>query len=263
VSARATPAPSIVDVDAEVVFRHPLAIVLLVTFVVGALDAVGFQQFGVFTANQAGNMVIVWTLLAATPAAAGLALASLVGCALGVTTVILVRRAWSWLVTATGSRTMLAAAAVLIFVAQRLGTRLSTTTTTTTTTDATPDLWTSGWWAEAASISLIAFSIAVLGMVFVSGGGVRAPILASTNAFVDAIRYAVAGAVAPQARPQWWRHARISMGFPLAWTAGAAAASLLPIGPLGIVVSSTVIVLGIALLARRVSGADPVTRPTV
>ena len=66
-SPRVPPAPSIVDVDAEVVFRHPLAIVLVVTFVVGALDAVGFEQYGVFTANQAGNLVIVWTLLAATP----------------------------------------------------------------------------------------------------------------------------------------------------------------------------------------------------
>ncbi len=252
-------APSIVDVDAEVVFRHPLGIVLLVTFVVGALDAIGFQQFGVFTANQAGNLVIVWTLLAATPAAAGLALASLVGCALGVTTVILVRRAWGWLVTATGSRTMLLVAAGLIFVAQRLGRRLSTAAST----DGMPELWTPGWWAEAASISLIAFSIAVLGMVFVSGGGVRAPILASTNAFVDAVRYGVAGAVTPGSRRAWWTRARLAVGFPLAWTAGAAAASLLPIGPLGVAVGSAVIVAGIALVARRVSGSDPGTRPTV
>lgn len=258
-SGHGPPAPSIVDVDAEVVFRHPLLIVLLVTFVVGALDAVGFQQFGVFTANQAGNLVIVWTLLAATPAAAGLALASLVGCALGVTTVILVRRAWSWLVTAAGSRAMLIVAAVLIFVAQRLGRRLSSSTTA----DAMPDPWSSGWWAEAASISLIAFSIAVLGMVFVSGGGVRAPILASTNAFVDAVRYAVAGAVAPRSRGAWWRRARLAVGFPVAWTAGAAAAALLPIGPLGVAVGAAVIVAGIALFARRVSGADPATRPTV
>jgi hypothetical protein len=259
VSASATPASSIVDVDAEAVFRHPLLVVLLVTFVVGGLDAIGFQQFGVFTANQAGNLVIVWTLLAATPAAAGLALASLVGCALGVTTVILVRRAWSWLVTATGSRTMLVVAAGLIFVAQRLGRQLSTTATTETL----PDPWSSAWWAEAASISLIAFSIAVLGMVFVSGGGVRAPILASTNAFVDAIRYAVAGAVTPGSRGAWWGRARVAVGFPLAWTAGAAAASLLPIGPLGVAVGAAVIVAGIALFARRVSGADPSARPTV
>ena len=149
--------------------------------------------------------------------------------------------------TATGSRTMLVAAAVLIFAAQRLGRRLSTTTTA----EPTPDLWSPDWWAEAASISLIAFSIAVLGMVFVSGGGVRAPILASTNAFVDAVRYAVAGAVTPRSRGAWWARARLAVGFPVAWTAGAAAASLLPIGPLGVAVGAAVIVAGIALLAPR------------
>lgn len=258
-SPRVPPDPSIVDVDAEVVFRHPLAIVLVVTFVVGALDAVGFEQYGVFTANQAGNLVIVWTLLAATPAAAGLALASLVGCALGVTAVILVRRAWSWLVTAAGSRLMLVAAAVLIFVAQRLGSSLSTPASA----NQVPEIGTAGWWSEAASISLIAFSIAVLGMVFISGGGVRAPILASTNAFVDAIRFAVAGAVTTRTRSEWWAHARVAAGFPIAWTAGAAAAALLPVEPLGIVVGAAALVAVIGLFARRVSGADLSSPPTV
>ncbi len=258
-SPRVPPAPSIVDVDAEVVFRHPLAIVLLVTFVVGALDAVGFQQFGVFTANQAGNLVIVWTLLPDAPAAAGLALASIVGCGIGVTAVILARRAWSWLVTATGSRVLLVVAAVLIFVAQRLGRSVSTSATASQV----PGLGSAGWWSEAASISLIAFSIAVLGMVFISGGGVRAPILASTNAFVDAIRYAVAGAVAPRSRSEWWGHARVAAGFPIAWTAGAAAAALLPVGPLGIAVGAATLVAVIGLFARRVSGADLSAPPTV
>ena len=50
-------------------------------------DLKTFQQFGVFTANQAGNLVIVWTLLPATPESAGLALASLLGCAGGIDTV--------------------------------------------------------------------------------------------------------------------------------------------------------------------------------
>jgi hypothetical protein len=251
--------PSIVDVDAEVVFRHPLAIVLVVTFVVGALDALGFQQYGVFTANQAGNLVIVWTLLSATPAAAGLALASLVGCAAGVATVILVRRAWSWLVTPTGSRAMLLVAAGLIFVAQRIGQSLSTSGDATQASD----LWSPEWWSESASIALIAFSIAVLGMVFISGGGVRAPILASTNAYVDAIRYAVAGSVVPGRRSEWWARVRLSVGFPVAWTVGAAAAALLPIGPLGIAVGAAGLVAVVALFARRVSGADTSTRPTV
>jgi hypothetical protein len=255
--------PSIVAVDAEEVFRHPLAVVLLVTFVVGALDAVGYQQFGVFTANQAGNLVIVWTLLSSTPASAGLALASLLGCALGITAVVLVRRAWRWLVTPAGSRLMLVVAAVLIVGAQRIGRSLSTSTSTAAT--AVPDVWSSGWWSECAAIALIALSIAVLGMVFISGGGIRAPILASTNAYVDAIRYGVAGLAVGEERSEWWRRARRAVGFPVCWTVGAAAAALLPVGPLGVTVGAAVlvVVVVVAVLARRVSAADPAARPTV
>jgi hypothetical protein len=176
-----------------------------------------------------------------------------------VTAVVLVRRAWSWLVTAAGSRLMLVVAALLILVAQQLGRSLSTSATA----NQVPELGSAGWWSEAASISLIAFSIAVLGMVFISGGGVRAPILASTNAFVDAIRFAVAGAVTTRTRPEWWAHARVAAGFPIAWTAGAAAAALLPVEPLGIVISAAALVAVIALLARRVSARDPSTRHTV
>jgi hypothetical protein len=253
------PGPSIVDVDAEEVFRHPLAVVLLVTFVVGALDAIGFQQFGVFTANQAGNLVIVWTLLPATPASAGLALASLLGCAAGIVSVILVRRAWRWLVTPTGSRVMLVVAAGLIVGAQRIGRSMSTSLTAVEV----PALWSSGWWSECAAIALIALSIAVLGMVFISGGGIRAPILASTNAYVDAIRYGVAGVAVREERTEWWRRARRAVGFPVCWTAGAAAAALLPIGPLGVTVGAAALVVAVALLARRVSAADSVARPTV
>lgn len=258
-SPPAEPGPSIVDVDAEEVFRHPLAVVLLVTFVVGALDAVGFEQFGVFTANQAGNLVIVWTLLSATPAAAGIALASLVGCAVGITAVILVRRAWRWLVTPLGSRVMLVVAAALIVGAQRIGRSLSTSGAAAQV----PDLWSSGWWSECAAIALIAFSIAVLGMVFISGGGVRAPILASTNAYVDAIRYGVAGLAVREGRAEWWRRARRAAGFPVCWTAGAATAALLPVGPLGVTFGAAALVVGVALLARRVSAPDPAARPTV
>jgi hypothetical protein len=258
-SSPAPSGPSIVDVDAGEVFRHPLAVVLLVTFVVGALDAVGFQQFGVFTANQAGNLVIVWTLLPATPESAGLALASLLGCGAGIVAVVLARRAWRWLVTPAGSRVMLVAAAALIVGAQRIGRSLSTSSAAAQV----PDLWSSGWWSECAAIALIAFSIAVLGMVFISGGGVRAPILASTNAFVDALRYGVAGLAVREERAEWWRRARRAVGFPVCWTAGAAAAALLPFGPLGVTGGAAVLVVVVAALARRVSAADPAARPTV
>ena len=243
--------PSIVDVDAAIVFRRPLAVVLLVTFVVGALDAIGFQQYGVFTANQAGNLVIVWTLLAQSPAAAGLALASVLGCALGVVTVVLSRRIWGWLASAPGSRWLLIFASVLILVAQQVARSL----TTELSTAAVADLWSADWWSECASIGLVAFSIAVLGMVFISGGGVRAPILASTNAYVDALRFGTAGLVVRDDRTELLRHARRAAGFPLAWTSGAAAAALLPLSGAALAGAGSLIVLVVAALGGRVRRA--------
>ena len=258
-SPRVPPAPSIVDVDAEVVFRHPLAIVLVVTFVVGALDAVGFQQYGVFTANQAGNLVIVWTLLAATPAAAGLALASLVGCALGVTAVILVRRAWSWLVTAAGSRLMLVAAAVLIFVAQRLGSSLSTSATREPgSRDRDCGLVVGG----RVDLAHRLLHRGARHGVHQRWGSARAdPRVHQRLRRRHPVRRRRGGHHSD--RSEWWAHARVAAGFPIAWTAGAAAAALLPVEPLGIVVGAAALVAVIGLFARRVSGADLSSPPTV
>lgn len=225
---------SIVDVDAVIVFRHPFRAMVLMTFVVGALDAIGFERFGVFTANQAGNLVIGWTLLATDAGAAGLAVASIVGCALGVATVVSVRRAWGWLAGASGSRWLLGAAGLLIIGAALATERL----------------------APAASVLLTAFSVAVLGMVFVSGGGVRAPVLASTNSFVDAVRYSTAAAlVRPSA--DWRRRARRAAAFPAAWTLGAATAAFQPVPPVVAALGAGVLVIVVAAMADRVGSLPP------
>jgi hypothetical protein len=237
---------SVVDVDAGILFRHPFRAMVLVTFVVGALDAIGFERFGVFTANQAGNLVIGWTLLATDAGGAGLAAASLLGCALGVAVVVVVRHVWHWLAGPMGSRILLVGAALLIGGASAVGQEVATA----------EELSAVGWWAQAESVALTAFSIAVLGVVFVSGGGMRAPILASTNAFVDAVRYGTASGLAPR-DTQWPRRARRAGAFPLAWTAGAAAASLLPFSRILIVVGAAVLLVVTALLPRRVTPADP------
>jgi hypothetical protein len=243
---------SVVDVDAGVAFRHPFRVMVLVTFVVGALDAVGYDRFGVFTANQAGNLVIGWTLLAHDPAGAGLAVASLGGCAVGVAAVVLLRRLWPWLAGPTGSRALLVGAAVLMAVAAFVGHEVLRA----------PG-WTSiDWWTQAASVALTAFSIAVLGVVFVSGGGMRAPVLASTNSFADAVRYATAAGLA-RAERHWPRRARRAAAFPLAWTTGAAVAAFLPVSRGAFVVALAAVLVATALLARRVTPMDPSGPPNV
>lgn len=248
----ADPDASRVDVDASIVFRHPYRTMVLLTFIVGGLDAVGIDQFGVFTANQAGNLVLVWTFLGTDPASAALAAASLLGCVLGVACVVSLRHVWGWLAGSAGSRALLVAAACLIVVAAFVGDDVRRVTIGGS----------DPWWPEALSISLISFSVAVLGVVFVSGGGHRAPVLASTNALVDAVRYGTASGLSPRS-PDWARMARRAGAFPLAWTLGAATAALLPVGRLVIVVGAAALVVAVALLARRVTEADPSTPPTV
>ena len=247
---------SIVDVDASIVFRQPLLIVILVTGIAGAIDAVGYQHLGVFTANQAGNLVIGWTLLPEQPAAAMLAFVSLLGCGVGVAMTVLLRYWWPWLAGPNGSRTLLVVAAVLIVSAGALGEAIAPSSAQHAA--ATGALWSSTWWAAAATVATAAFSVAMLGMVFISGHGVRAPVLASTNAFVDAVRYGTAWTV-DRSQGSWLRRARRAAAFPIAWSLGAAIAAFTVgvVGRLPVTATASLVLVGIALFARRVSEAAP------
>ncbi len=246
----------LVDVDAATAFANPRRIVLALTFVAGLLDAVGFSQFGVFTANQAGNLVIVWTQLPDDAAVALLSLASLVGCATGVALIVLLRAQWPWLAHATGSRVLLISAAAVIMIAAVIATVLIPGPVSPAA------LWTGGWWSQALSIALSAASVAALAMVFISGAGMRAPILASTNAYVDAVRYGTASVLSRET-PDWRGNAWRAAGFPLAWTLGAATATVLPFGGLVSVSVAVAVVVGVAVVARRVNDGGAGQRRTV
>jgi hypothetical protein len=253
---------SLVDVDASVVFRRPLFVVLVITFVIGALDGVGYRHLGVFTANQAGNLVIGTTLIAQDPAVAVLAIVSVLGCGLGVASIVLVRFLRPWLAGPSGSRALMIAAAVLVVAASIVGEWIAPNPSAGGA--ATGALWTASWWATALAVAMAAFSVAMLGMVFISGGGVRAPVLASTNAYVDGVRYGVAGAL-DRTHSSWPAQARRAAAFPLAWTLGAATAvaGVNPLSRAGVTGAAGIIVVLVALLARRVTVADPARRPTV
>ena len=48
----------IMDPNAEKALKHPISMVLILAVMAGAMDAVDFHLYGVFTANQAGNLVL-------------------------------------------------------------------------------------------------------------------------------------------------------------------------------------------------------------
>ena len=253
---------SLVDVDASIVFRRPFFVVLVITFVAGALDGVGYRHLGVFTANQAGNLVIGTTMMIDAPAIAVLAIVSVLGCGLGVACIVLARFLRPWLAGPNGSRSLMIAAAVLVFAASGVGEQIAPGSKTGPA--AVGELWSSAWWATALAVGMAAFSVAILGMVFISGGGVRAPVLASTNAYLDAVRYGVASTL-DRTETTWPRLARRDAAFPLAWTLGAATAvaGTGPLSRLGLTGGSAVIVIVVALFARRVTDPRPNADPTV
>lgn len=240
----------LVDVDASSAFAHPRPLVLALAFVAGLLDAVGYSQFSVFTANQAGNLVVGWTLLPEDPASALLSFSSIIGCGLGVVLVVVLRHVWPWLASATGSRVALGVAAALIAVAAVVGEIL-----TGGVVSPTAGIWTSHWWAVAVSVLVSAAALGAMATVFVSGGGMRAPILASTNAYVDGVRYSTASNLGSGSRPEWGRLAWRAAGFPIAWTLGAAATVVIPVGHLLISIAAATGIVLVAIFARRVPEA--------
>jgi hypothetical protein len=89
-------------------------------------------------------------------------------------------------------------------------------------------------------------------------------VLASTNAYVDGVRYGVAGAL-DRTHSSWPTQARRAAAFPLAWSLGAATAvaGVNPLSRAGVTGAAGIIVVLVALFARRVTVADPTRRPTV
>jgi uncharacterized membrane protein YoaK (UPF0700 family) len=99
----------------------------------------------------------------------------------------------------------------------------------------------------------------MLGTVFVKVGMSNASVISSTGPLIDSFRYATA---ALAYRDERWRRAlRAVVGFPVAWTVGAAIAAFLPVNRGVISLAGMVIIVAIVGLSRRVarSGQAPAT----
>jgi uncharacterized membrane protein YoaK (UPF0700 family) len=255
--AAAASAPDPVNTNADAVLRWPVRMTLLLAFIAGAADASDFKAFGVFTANQAGNLVLVWIRASEGSGAAWLSLFSLFGCLAGVSLVVLLRRGVPWLTSAAGSRVLLLLAAGVLAI------------TATVSILALGDLnladiqklaaGSAQWWASALAVTSSALALAMLGTVFVKVGMTNASVISSTGPLIDSFRYATA---ALAYRDERWRKAlRAVVGFPVAWTVGAAIAAFLPVNRGVISLAGMVIIVAIVGLSRRVakSGQAPAT----
>jgi uncharacterized membrane protein YoaK (UPF0700 family) len=73
-------------------FARPWLAALALSWTVGVIDAYSFQAYGVFTSNQAGNLVVLGTELPHNPQRAALAGLSLLGAVVGVAVATSIQR---------------------------------------------------------------------------------------------------------------------------------------------------------------------------
>jgi len=242
------PADEVMNPNADSALNHPYALVLILAGIAGAMDALDFRVFGVFTANQAGNLVLVWERLQENPGEATLSLFSLAGCAVGVTIVIVLRFKFAFFITPSGSRTLLYISALFLAVTAFAGVSLSEPIKGVDTGKF--PIGSASWWAGAVSVGSSAMALAVLGTIFVMVGTRKANVISSTGPFIDSIRFSVANLM--NASGNWSTQLKAVLAFPIAWSLGAAIASFVPLNR-GITATFCAIVICLtAFLSRRV-----------
>lgn len=232
-------------IDARDAFRWPLFAVGMLAGIAGALDAIAFSSFGVFTANQAGNLVLVWVRLPVDAQIAAFSAVSIAGCALGIATVVTVRMRSLHRGRPTTIRRPLFAAIALLAIAYFL---TSVVGVEPQRTVSTPESITD-WWQRAGLVAVSAYGLGVLGASVLLVDGQRTTVIGSTGAFMSAVRLAV---VRVASGPVSWRDVWAVAVIPIFWSAGAAVAALVNPPPWGVVLGIAVVTTLLALSLRRV-----------
>lgn len=213
--------------------------------IAGALDAIAFATFGVFTANQAGNLVLVWVRLPVDGQIAALSAVSMLGCALGIAAVIAARmRAVRKGRQTTIRRPLLVAIAVLAgayFLTSLVGVAPQQSI-------ATPEL-TAPFGQVVGLVIASAFGLGMLGASVLMVDGERTTVIGSTGAFLSAIRLAV---VRIASSTVTWRDVWAVAVIPVCWSAGAAVAALTNPPPWGVALGIAVATALLLVSFRRV-----------
>ena len=246
-----------VDPNAKPLFQRPLLVILVLAGVGGMMDADDYLTYGVFTANQAGNMVLLWIKLLEAPGVAMLSLSSMVGCALGIASVVLIRSFRWWPIGDRGSRLLLFTAATVLAVTSVIGGRVFDPRAELSAQNL--ELGSSDWWGAIVSISLSAFSLGLLATIFVWAGPHKSAVIAATGPYLDAVRYATASAryKLPEYKAKW----RALAAFPVAWSIGAMVVGLSSLDRPVITLIAVVIITTTGILARRVGSDEPPMAP--
>lgn len=222
--------------------------VLLLASIAGAADASDFKSFGVFTSNQAGNLVLVWVLASEGSDRAWLSAFSLMGCLVGVVIVELLRRTIPWLRSPVGARLLLLLAAGVLVATAVVSAMALGSDSLAESQNLT--FGSQRWWAAAIAVTSSAIALAMLGTVFVVVGAWRAAILAPP--VQDSFRLVTVAMGTRDAR--YRARLRGVVGFPIAWALGAATAAFLPVHRGVISLGGAMLIVLMVVLSRRVGG---------
>ncbi len=190
-------------------------------------------------------MVLLWIKILDEPGQALLSLSLLVGCALGIAFVVLLRSFKRWPAGETGSRALLFVSAGILAVTSLIGGRLFDPRA----------IWSRATWSWGArrggarsSRSRCPLLPGVLATVFVWAGTQKTAVIAATGPYLDAARYATASAIykSPEYRAKW----RALIAFPIAWTLGAMFVGLTSLDRPFITLIAVLTVVAVAVFAR-------------
>lgn len=236
--------------DASIIFRYPVWMLGLLTAMAGALDVVEYREFGLFTANQGGNLILFWVRLDEGSALAWVIVASILGAMLGVALVVLLRMRIAYFAGPGGTRWLLMLSAIILGFTFLIATGSMSGQRLPALSEAAE--YSGEWWLMVRLVTISALAMGVVGSSIVSVDGVSVSAIAPTGSFVTSTRLASARLMGER---RGRTHFRSIVTIPISWTAGAAAAALAPVPRSVIVGLSIAIIMLVALSVRSPSRA--------
>jgi hypothetical protein len=242
--------PQGLGVDASHVFRWPLVTLGFLSGIAGALDAISFGAFGIFTANQAGNLVLIWVRLPTEPLTAALSVASILGSGLGIAFLILLRLRFNARNRVLPMRITL----VITLIVLALTTIATSLVGINARSDPTQLIAENNWWYLALVVALSAMGLGVLGASVMVVRGQRTSVIGTTGAYISMVRLAMVRlSHGPVSISDWWTVAVI----PVSWSLGAAVTALSNPSPIVATFAIVVVFTAVLLSLRRVANAAP------
>lgn len=239
--------------DASSIFRFPIVMMGLLTGIAGALDVVEYRDFGLFTANQGGNLVLFWVRLQERSSLTWVIAASVLGAMVGVALVVVLRMRVPFFAGAVGARLSLTGSALILLASFLIMGRAAGSNSYDALYRSAE--FSSEWWLMVRLVTTSALAMGVLGATIVSVRGVAVSAIAPTGAFVTGTRLATMRLLGET--PTRVRFRSI-VTIPVSWTLGAAFGALVPVSRDVIVLLGVgVILLLVAAVRSQPAGTGP------